>query len=405
MNKTPLIHDNNSSASAYNSSSAFGRQHQQHLERAHCTLVDAGLGFVVVVCRSDRFPSTKLRSNRVNLPESSTTMSNRKRRLWLSPEEFASISNSSNNKSGRITKSIQKDDQPTDTYESLFQAFSQRPEPLPLSFYLQNTLPVGQEFVLTVLLLAGHRAAMANEATNNNHPESSSFRSSHDNLWIALALIWCTLILSVLQTRFATSQQYQLKHRLTDFGLMAVLLRFLSAVLKTLTASYSSNTVYALSIAALFLHLLACNYAYANGWSDEDDDNNIDETKESNNPSRRPLFKGGTLSLTSVFFATALLASRLQQNVTVYLFVCGSVVLFALYPAARHLVAVRGNAGTPIVVTAILTGAAMVLLESQQEIVGVCVMLALILVLVPLWKHHLQQYKVTLRGPWDIAHV
>jgi hypothetical protein len=35
----------------------------------------------------------------------------------------------------------------------------------------------------------------------------------------------------------------------------------------------------------------------------------------------------------------------------------------------------------------------------------IVVTLFAILVLVPIWKHHLQQFKVLLRGPWDIAHV
>jgi phosphatidylinositol glycan class C protein len=325
-------------------------------------------------------------------------LKNRKRKLWLSPEEFASISNIN----GATAKS--ESDESLDTYETLFQSFSSPSEPLSLSSFLWNTLPVGQEFVLTVILLAGHRIAMAEQTSNSIH--SFSFQS--DRLWIASALIWSTLIISVVQTRFATSQQYQLHHRATDFALMAVLLRFLSAVLKTLTASYSSDTVYALSIAALFLHLLACNYAYANGWSDHKPGNNTnDDENNSETPKmpKRPIFKGGTLSLTSVFFATALLASRLQNNVTVYVFVCFSVILFALYPAARHLVAVQGSAFTPVIITVILTGALMVLLESEKEMVGVAVTLFIILLLVPLWKHYLQRYKVALRGPWDIAHV
>lgn len=125
-------------------------------------------------------------------------------------------------------------------------------------------------------------------------------------------------------------------------------------VLKTLTASYSSDTVYALSTISLFLHLLTCDYDYANGLignenNDRSDHSNCNTTSLSNgghdrNKSiERPNFEGGMMSLTSAFFATTLLASRLESNVAVYIFVCSSVILFALYPAARHLVAVRAN--------------------------------------------------------------
>ena len=130
---------------------------------------------------------------------------------------------------------------------------------------------------------------------------------------------------------------------------MAILLRFLSSVLKTLTASYSSDTVYALSTMSLFLHLLTCDYDYANGLEDnEKDDNGQTESRSNSNLNKgkgleRPTFEGGMISLTSAFFATTLLASRLESNAAVYVFVCCSVILFALYPAARHLVAVRSR--------------------------------------------------------------
>ena len=135
---------------------------------------------------------------------------------------------------------------------------------------------------------------------------------------------------------------------------MAILLRFLSAVLKTLTASYSSDTVYVLSTISLFLHLVTCNYDYANGYDDDDDnDNNVEDDENDDDTiiasnirkknQERPTFKGGMISLTSAFFATTLLASRLESNAAVYIFICSSVVLFALYPAARHLVAVKSR--------------------------------------------------------------
>jgi tRNA(Arg) A34 adenosine deaminase TadA len=331
----------------------------------------------------------------------SASMSVSQRRLWLSPEDLDNLSNNGAHQQAT-----------DDSYDSLFEKFSSRPERKPLTLYLWNTLSVGQEFVLTCMLLAGHRAAMMEERhfqrLQQQYTQSSNeipFSVQSDRLWIALALVWSTLVISVIQTRFATSQQYQLRHRLTDFSLMAILLRFLSAVLRSLTASYSSDTVYALSIGTLFLHLLACNYSYANGWSDDDHSEDAELASKRLTTRKRPLFKGGTLSLTSVFFATTLLASRLQNNITVYIFVCFSVVLFALYPAARHLVAASNTTIVPILITGILTSALLLLLEDEKEVMLVVATLSLILFFVPLWKHHLQQYKVLLRGPWDIAHV
>ena len=324
-----------------------------------------------------------------------TSTSNR--RLWLSPEDLSNLTSCNNNnnnnnnrrRSNKNVRTTKEDDEKkkkkeedtallitsaattrkrsVDTYETIFNHFSLKPKPKSLILLLSNTMVFVQEFVLTCLLLAGHRAALLEELDYRRRLEqlgSSGSGSSNRNpsvsihssrLLTSLGLIWLTLIVAVVKNRFANSKRYTIRHRFTDFLLMAILLRFLSAVLKTLTASYSSDTVYVLSTISLFLHLVTCNYDYANGYDDDDDDNdnnveddeNDDDTIIASNIRKknqeRPTFKGGMISLTSAFFATTLLASRLESNAAVYIFICSSVVLFALYPAARHLVAVKSR--------------------------------------------------------------
>ena len=322
-----------------------------------------------------------------------TSTSNR--RLWLSPEDLSNLTSCNNNnnnnrrRSNKNVRTTKEDDEKKkkkeedtalsitsaattrkrseDTYETIFNHFSLKPKPKSLILLLSNTMVFVQEFVLTCLLLAGHRAALLEELDYRRRLEqlgssgsgSSSSRnpsvSIHSSrLLTSLGLIWLTLIVAVVKNRFANSKRYTIRHRFTDFLLMAILLRFLSAVLKTLTASYSSDTVYVLSTISLFLHLVTCNYDYANGYDDDDDDNDNNVEDDENDDTiiasnirkknqERPTFKGGMISLTSAFFATTLLASRLESNAAVYIFICSSVVLFALYPAARHLVAVKSR--------------------------------------------------------------
>ena len=284
---------------------------------------------------------------------------NSKRRLWLSPEEFSKLTSDATTAT-RADGSMNRARTTTkDTYETIFKHFSSKPKPKSLAFLLSNTMALVQEFVLTCFLLAGHRAARLEELDYNRRQQhgiatDGSIHSSR--LLTSLGLIWFTLIVAVVQNRFANSKRYSIRHRFTDSLLMAILLRFLSAVLKTLTASYSSDTVYALSTVSLVLHLLTCGYDYANGLDDDDNSNNNDDDCTDcstisrsiggyyrNKNLERPTFKGGMMSLTSTFFATTLLASRLESNVAVYIFVCSSVILFALYPAARHLVAVKAR--------------------------------------------------------------
>ena len=277
-----------------------------------------------------------------------------RRRLWLSPEEFSDLTNNATASAGDDSTRGNERKMTRDTYDTIFQQFASKPNPKSLAFYLSSNIVLVQEFVLTCFLLAGHRATRMEELDyirrmEEGFPTDIGIRSTR--LLTSLGLIWLTLVVAVVQIRFANSRRYTVRHRLTDFVLMAILLRFLSSVLKTLTASYSSDTVYALSTMSLFLHLLTCDYDYANGWegieNDENGQTDCNTSSRSNGGNyknknlERPTFEGGMMSLTSAFFATTLLASRLESNAAVYVFVCSSVVLFALYPAARHLVAVK----------------------------------------------------------------
>lgn len=343
---------------------------------------------------------------------------NTKRRLWLSPEEFSNLTSNATRADGTGRTTGRKTT--IDSYKTVFQQFSSKPPPKSLAFLLSNTVALLQEFVLTCFLLAGHRSLRLEELEWWREGFHADDYIGSSRLVKSLGLIWFTLVVSVVQNRFANSKRYTIRHRSTDFGLMAILLRFLSAVLKTLTASYSSDTVYALSTVSLLLHLLTCDYDYANGLnSDDDDDDDENGSLDCDTASRsgvgyyrkknleRPTFKGGMVSLTSAFFATTLLASRLESNVAVYMFVCSSVILFALFPAARHLVAVKARhtgEWVPMLLSGILTLALILLLEPGETLM-VLIITSFIGIFVPLWKYHLQYYKSRLRGPWDIAHL
>ena len=130
-------------------------------------------------------------------------------------------------------------------------------------------------------------------------------------------------------------------YRTIDALMIAGMLRFLSSVLRTLTASYSSNTVMALAVGGMILHMLSCDYNFANGRNQNHHSNrSIDITYENG----RPLFLGGTISINSVFCSAALLSSRCPTDSSSYLFFMATVVLFAYYPEARHVMAISfGN--------------------------------------------------------------
>jgi hypothetical protein len=123
---------------------------------------------------------------------------------------------------------------------------------------------------------------------------------------------------------------------MTDAILLAAILRLTSGIIHTLTASYSSDTVYALSVSGMIIHLLTCDFRYANGACDAEGDEAVVHTSFAH---PRPAFLGGTVSLNAVFFSTSLLVSRIESDASSYAFVSLAVTLFAFYPATRHNIA------------------------------------------------------------------
>lgn len=210
-------------------------------------------------------------------------------------------------KADKLTTTERKEE----TVDDLIQRFSSTPHPRSLWILIRGSLAVGQEFALTCLLLARHRIAMKHEQDRDQWRHVTS-----------IVLVPLTL-LAIFYSERTASARGKFRTRVCDALLLAGILRLLSSVLRTLTASYSSDTVYALAITGMLVHVLACDYRYANG-----------------HMRKNAAFAGGVMSLNASLFSTTLLASRLSSNATVYVFVSTSVILFAFYPAARHTIAV-----------------------------------------------------------------
>jgi phosphatidylinositol glycan class C protein len=283
-----------------------------------------------------------------------------------------------------------------ETIESLMTRFSSKPPPRSLLDLFRCSLVVGQEFALTCLLLTRHRAAMQHEGDPDQ--------------WRQVAPV---AVLPLILIFIFDREQTTPEKRACDALLLAGMLRLVSSVLRTLTASYSSDTVYALSIAGMVVHLLACDYRYANG----------QVRKKS----------AGVVSLNASLFSMTLLASRLSSNATVYVFVSTSVILFAFYPAARHAIAVTQQYASIgmylvlykhtntltipmictqniiivfLVINILVSSATWQFLESLQEQLLFGGMLLSICLLAPWWEYAvLQEHKIRLSGPWDIAHI
>jgi len=165
--------------------------------------------------------------------------------------------------------------------------------------------------------------------------------------------------------------------------------------------------VYALAVSGMAIHLLTCDYKYANGMlGDEEGKYTAQGSSLETHP--RPAFLGGTVSLNALFFSTALLVSRIKSNATSFAFVLSVVTLFAFYPASRHRIARRypnTMCGSPcFFITALLSISAWQLL-SPFERIHFSFLQMIILVVSPCIQWWLQRFKQIITGPWDIAHI
>mmetsp|Transcript_28032 Transcript_28032/g.42958 ORF Transcript_28032/g.42958 Transcript_28032/m.42958 type:complete len:363 (-) Transcript_28032:145-1233(-) len=276
---------------------------------------------------------------------------------------------------------------------------------------IERSLVIAQEFALSTLFLVGHRCLVCRTRADT-HMEFVCLPCSEDGpLLSALHLFIGTLLVIVLSAFLARRQNQEWKrqrnrdrlhNRSIDAVLIAGILRFLSSVLRTLTASYSSDTVTALAIGGMCLHVMTVDYNYANGISDKArllfEGGNIDKL--------RPHFLGGTVSINCVFFSAALLASRLPSDADSYMFFMWTVVLFAYFPEARYMIAhmrIRALFSSMVMLGSSIS--AFLLLDVGLERYIFLIVQFCLLLVAPLWKVLLRKDKESISGPWDIAHL
>lgn len=253
-----------------------------------------------------------------------------------------------------------------ESYDSIAQQFASRPVKRSFVRLCSNAVVVVQEFALTSFLLARHRCTAILQEEDDSRAETTfsmqrrrQQQQQQQQFYMdaSTAVMYVALGLAVVYSARADQSQQQdrktkVMQRTLDAALLAVLMRFSAAVLQSLTASYSSDTVEALALAGMLVHLLFCDYSYANGRRAHAGEYYysccqttttaaaaaVKYTRRNNNNSnsRRPPFQGGTVSLNAALFATTLLVSRLESGQSVYLFVSLSIVLFSFYPVTRH---------------------------------------------------------------------
>ncbi|KAE8610730.1 hypothetical protein XENTR_v10012224 [Xenopus tropicalis] len=155
-----------------------------------------------------------------------------------------------------------------------------------------------------------------------------------------------------------------------------------SPVLKTLTESISTDTIYAMSVLMLLGHLVFFDYG-ANA-----------------------AVVSSTLSINMAIFASVCLASRLPRSLHAFAMVTFAIQIFALWPSLQR----KLRANTPwtyISVTFFFAIFAMAGLLSISSVGALLFFLLLLSVafLCPYCLIRLQLFKDNIHGPWDEAEI
>jgi len=165
--------------------------------------------------------------------------------------------------------------------------------------------------------------------------------------------------------------------------LFVLALYTLSPILRTLTAPIADDTVWALSLLLLLLHLMFHDYSFVHG-------------------SDSPL--GGAVSLNTAIFASVLLASRLPSNAHVMALLCHAVQLLALGPIMyRALKRFSLPGHLALTLALVLLTVAVLFLLSPGLGMGFVGCISTTTVLAPLWLLLIQDRKKLINGPWDEA--
>jgi phosphatidylinositol glycan class C protein len=157
----------------------------------------------------------------------------------------------------------------------------------------------------------------------------------------------------------------------------------LSPVLRTLTNSFSNDTIASCTCILLSMHLFFHDYGYING-----------DTNKFTAP----------VSLNAAIFASVLLGSRLPSNLHVFVLVSVAIEMFALFPIMRHYLKKYSQLWHNVL-TALMVVVDFALFLPISVTVAVLYATLIIFITVgcPFWLVFIQKYKNEINGPWDEA--
>ncbi|KAJ2415729.1 glycosylphosphatidylinositol anchor biosynthesis [Coemansia sp. RSA 2530] len=205
-------------------------------------------------------------------------------------------------------------------------------------------------------------------------------------------LVWCSSISTVLGFVFwdilnmylRTPEQRIVRLNLIKGALLFALLLFgLSPILRTLTEDTSRDTIWAMTVIFFGVNLAFHDYSTGNL-------TNI----------RFP----GSVSLNAAVLASVLLASQLNNNLSVFAFLSFALKWFALFPIFRRYLKRISDAASMATTMVLVLMATALFMYINKAVALLHIFSSLFITFVcPLWLIWVQRYKNEIHGPWDEA--
>ncbi|XP_046845379.1 phosphatidylinositol N-acetylglucosaminyltransferase subunit C-like [Xenia sp. Carnegie-2017] len=174
--------------------------------------------------------------------------------------------------------------------------------------------------------------------------------------------------------------QMKVQDDLKSFVLFLAFSFGLSPILRTLTDSISTDTIYAMTICMLGMNLIMHDYGASGA------------------------IVSKAASLNTAIFGSVCLASRLPSSWHAFVTVILAVEIFALFPVFRETLKTFCPRSQPFMTWSLLL-IALVSVLTISLLAGVFFVLAqsALMFLCPYWLVRLQRYKDNIHGPWDEA--
>ncbi|KNC53011.1 phosphatidylinositol N-acetylglucosaminyltransferase subunit C [Thecamonas trahens ATCC 50062] len=175
------------------------------------------------------------------------------------------------------------------------------------------------------------------------------------------------------------------RHNAKTLAIVYLTLLIVSPVLKTLTDSFSNDTIWALSTLFMLLHILTAHYERS--------------------ANALPSVQQTPFSFNAAIFASVLLVSRLPSAIHVFALISFAIEIFALAPLFNHRLHSYSLRASIAVTVSQACGVTGLLASTYSMFLGVAFGLSLLFItfVAPAGLLLIRRYKNTINGPWDEA--